>query len=119
MAQVEAQEPRLAEVIPALAPVAPAALAWPLLLAPLALPPLALAPLPTLQAGPALVWSALGLDPLPADLPERASIQALRAMAWAQGCGSKPMGSHFGEGAPPTLGFILVGIGMFTEGTGF
>ena len=35
------------------------------------------------------------------------------------GCGSKPMGSHFGAGAPPILGCILVGIGMFTEGTGF
>ena len=28
---------------------------------------------------------------------------------------SKPMGSHFGIGAP----LILVGIGMFTGGTGF
>ena len=30
------------------------------------------------------------------------------------GCGSKPMGSHFGVGAPPILEPILVGIGMFT-----
>ena len=35
------------------------------------------------------------------------------------GCGSKPMGSHFGVGAPPILEPILVGIGMFTGGTGF
>ena len=32
------------------------------------------------------------------------------------GCGSKPMGSHFGVGAPPILEPILVGIGMFTGG---
>ena len=30
------------------------------------------------------------------------------------GCGSTPMGSHFGVGAPPNLEPILVGIGMFT-----
>ena len=35
----------------------------------------------------------------------------------SDGCGSKPMGSHFGVGAPPTLVGILVGIGMFTGGT--
>ena len=35
------------------------------------------------------------------------------------GCGSKPMGSHFGAGAPPILEPILMGIGMFTRGTGF
>ena len=35
------------------------------------------------------------------------------------GCGSKPMGSHFWVGAPPILEPILVGIGMFTGGTGF
>ena len=35
------------------------------------------------------------------------------------GCGSKPMESHFGVGAPPILGFILAGIGMFTGGAGF
>ena len=29
-------------------------------------------------------------------------------------CGSTPMGSHFGVGAPPILEPILVGIGMFT-----
>ena len=29
---------------------------------------------------------------------------------------SKPRGSHFGVGAPPILGFIFVGIGMFTGG---
>ena len=34
------------------------------------------------------------------------------------GCGSKPMGSHFGVGAPPILEPILVGIEMFTGGTG-
>ena len=33
------------------------------------------------------------------------------------GHGSKPMGSHFGLGAPPILEPILVGIGMFTGGT--
>ena len=27
------------------------------------------------------------------------------------GCGSKPMISHLGVGAPPILGFVLVGIG--------
>ena len=37
------------------------------------------------------------------------------------GCGSKPMGSHFGVGAPPILEPpilepTLVGIGMFTTG---
>ena len=32
------------------------------------------------------------------------------------GCGSKPMGSHFGVGAPPILEPTLVGIGMFTHG---
>ena len=31
------------------------------------------------------------------------------------GCGSKPMGSHFGVGALPILEPMLVGIGMFTE----
>ena len=35
------------------------------------------------------------------------------------GCGSKPMISHFGVGAPPILETIFVGIGMFTGGTGF
>ena len=35
------------------------------------------------------------------------------------GCGSKPMRSHFGVGAPPILEPILVGIGMFTGVTGF
>ena len=35
------------------------------------------------------------------------------------GCGSKPMGSHFGVGAPPILVPILVGIGMFTGVTIF
>ena len=35
------------------------------------------------------------------------------------GCGSKPMGYHFGVGAPPIFEPILVGIGMFTGGTGF
>ena len=33
---------------------------------------------------------------------------------WKYGSGSKPMGSHFGVGAPPILEPILVGIGMFT-----
>ena len=32
---------------------------------------------------------------------------------------SKPMGYHFGAGAPPILEPIFVGIGMLTEGTGF
>ena len=32
---------------------------------------------------------------------------------------STPMGSHFGVDAPPILEPILVGIGMFTWGTGF
>ena len=32
---------------------------------------------------------------------------------------SKPMGSHFGVGAPPILEPILVGIGMFAGGTEF
>ena len=31
------------------------------------------------------------------------------------GCGSKPIGSHFEVGAPPILEPILVGIGMFTK----
>ena len=35
------------------------------------------------------------------------------------GGGSKPMKSHCGLGAPPILEPILVGIGMFTGGTGF
>ena len=35
------------------------------------------------------------------------------------GRGSKPMGSHFGVGAPSMLEPILVGIGMFNGGTGF
>ena len=29
------------------------------------------------------------------------------------------LGSHFGVGAPPILEPIVVGIGMFTGGTGF
>ena len=33
------------------------------------------------------------------------------------GCGSTPMGSHLGVGAPPIVEPILVGIGMFTGGT--
>ena len=39
--------------------------------------------------------------------------------AQTYGCGSKPMGSHFGVGSLPILVGILVGIGMFTGGTGF
>ena len=30
------------------------------------------------------------------------------------GCGSKPLGAHFGVGAPPILEPVLVGVGMFT-----
>ena len=41
----------------------------------------------------------------------------LRRYQKAHGCGSKPMGSHFGVGAPPILEPIVVGIGMFTGAT--
>ena len=46
-------------------------------------------------------------------------LRLTRAMLVEYGCGSKPKGSHFGVGAPPILELILVGIGMFTGGTGF
>ena len=42
-----------------------------------------------------------------------------RVPAKKSGCGSKPMGSHFGVGELFILEPILVGIGMFTGGTGF
>ena len=43
----------------------------------------------------------------------------LRSAEERYGGGSKPMGSHFGAGAPPILEPILVGIGMFTGCAGF
>ena len=39
-----------------------------------------------------------------------------RLCLFQYGCGSKPMGSHFGVGAPPILEPIFLGIGMFTGG---
>ena len=37
----------------------------------------------------------------------------------SHGHGSKPMGSHFGVGAPPIFVYISGWIGMFTGGSGF
>ena len=54
--------------------------------------------------------------------PGRASDWSVRiARGWQAngGCGSRPLGSHFGVAAPPILEPILVRIGMFTGGTGF
>ena len=39
-----------------------------------------------------------------------------KLVCWVCLCGSKPMGSHFGVGAPPILEPIFVGIGMCTGG---
>ena len=41
----------------------------------------------------------------------------LKVLALSCGCENR-FGSHFGVGAPPNVEPILVGIGMFTGGTG-
>ena len=48
----------------------------------------------------------------------QATSSFLGSICFTHGCGSKQFWYHFGEGAPPILEPISVGIGMFTGGTG-
>ena len=56
---------------------------------------------------------------VPLEIPEGGAEGHGRRAGWIPGCGcqKKVLGSHFG--VPPILEPILVGIGMFTGGTGF
>ena len=58
-------------------------------------------------------WPGRRSESMPRLEGQKAGANLGKPWWWLYGCGSKPMASHFGVGAPP------IGIGMFTGGMRF